>query len=169
MHCSIRPTGLSTQASQLDWIVLKSIYTFVINFCFHLVLMFICFAKYSSVRNLDLFWKQSFLVSCSISRKWPYEILGISFMFVLINSRIISFLNPHKYMTNGQVYDPMPQPFSPTLHLSLSSLSLSLSALLTPHCFPLNIKDDSCLERSSSNKHVWKNVVLISQVAAYNI
>jgi hypothetical protein len=29
----------------------------VINLCFNLVLMFICFEKYSSVINLDLFWK----------------------------------------------------------------------------------------------------------------
>jgi len=29
----------------------------VINLCFNLVLMFICFEKYSSVINLNLFWK----------------------------------------------------------------------------------------------------------------
>jgi hypothetical protein len=38
--------------------------TVVINLCFHLVLMLICFVKYSSVINLDLFWKQLF--SCNL-------------------------------------------------------------------------------------------------------
>jgi hypothetical protein len=33
---------------------------FVFNLCFPLVLMFICFVKYSSEINLDLFWKQLF-------------------------------------------------------------------------------------------------------------
>ncbi len=32
----------------------------IINLCFHLVLMFICFEKYSSVINLDLFWEHLF-------------------------------------------------------------------------------------------------------------
>jgi hypothetical protein len=68
----------------------------------------------------------------------PSEILGISPVFILINSRIIPSLNPHKYLANGQVYDQCRNPFSPTLCLSLSTCSLSffsLSVLLMPTPF----------------------------------
>ncbi len=73
--------------------------------------------------------------------KSTIEILGISLMFILINSWIIPSLDPHNYLTIAQVYNPCRNPFSPTLHLSLF-LSLILSpSLPTPYSFPLNIKD----------------------------
>jgi hypothetical protein len=70
----------------------------------------------------------------AFSEKRPSEIIGISHMFILINSQIIPSLNPHKYLANSQVYDPRHKPFSPTLCRSRSIHSLILSLSLSCLC-----------------------------------
>jgi len=106
--------------------------------------------------------------SCSIYRRyWPSEILGISLIAILINSRIILSVSTHKYLTNSQVYEPRHNPFSAILYLSLFIWSISLSiyqsTLLSPHSSPFCIKDVSHIWEASFNKHISKNVVLISK------
>ncbi len=95
------------------------------------------------------------------------RILGISLLFILINSCIIPSLDPHKYLTNDRVYDPRHDPFPPTHHISLL-LFLSLSVLPTPHSFLLNIKDVPAMKKLSLIKRIWKYVVLIYKVATGN-
>ncbi len=58
------------------------------------------------------------------------RILGISLMFILINSWIIPPLDPHKYLTSSQVYDQCCNPF----HQHSASHSFSLSLSLSPSC-----------------------------------
>ncbi len=68
----------------------------------------------------------------------PREIVHLNSWDKLIdhldNSWIILSQDPHKYLANGQVYDPV---------VTLSH-SFSLSVLPTPHSFPFSIKDVSC-------------------------
>ncbi len=51
-------------------LALASVISYDHKFCFHLVLMLICFEKYYSVINLDLFWKQVFSYTCTVKIFW---------------------------------------------------------------------------------------------------